>query len=97
MRIWSRRKQLKMTQEQVAKALGWERPVYARAERGVVVPRIASIYDLAKALHTTPMWIVQDVDRLPLKCHVSGWVYPEDIGEEDDDENVPGDVARQKR
>lgn len=63
-RIRARRKELKMSQEELAAAIGYtDRSVISRLEKGEIDLPQSKISMFAKALDTTPEWLMGWTDR----------------------------------
>lgn len=63
-RVKSRRKELGLTQVQMAERLGIDQSMYTRIESGKNAPGFILLYRLAAALETTP----QDLMPVPVKA-----------------------------
>jgi transcriptional regulator with XRE-family HTH domain len=63
-RVKARRKELGLTQVQMAERLGITRPMYTHIETGKFAPGFMLLYRLAAALETTP----QDLMPVPVKA-----------------------------
>ena len=67
--VITRRKALKLTQAQLAKATGMSRPVLSNLENGLYTPSIAQLEALAAALHFdfTEMFVEQSGEPIPVE------------------------------
>ena len=66
-RVKARRRQLNITQKELADALGIKQAQVSRYESFESEPQLERLYDLAKALKTTPDYLPGKIDEPEIK------------------------------
>ena len=57
------RKEANLSQEKLAELAGYDRTYISLLERGLRQPTITTIFDIAKALKTTPSYIIKSIEE----------------------------------
>ena len=79
-RIYQRRKELKLTLQEVADYIGVTKSTIQRYEAGkITTPKLPVIDAIARSLMVNPMWLIGKSDKMEISPSFASWVVTEKL------------------
>ncbi len=79
-RIYQRRKELKLTLQEIADYIGVTKSTIQRYEAGkITTPKLPVIDAIARALMVNPMWLIGKSDKMEISPSFASWVVTEKL------------------